>query len=316
MINLNKFNKIILILIAGIFVITTSAVMYNIYSEVGKNKEDNLKVQLYFIEQVNYVLKAEERNIKNGDNKEIVSKVLEELVKGPKNQVYRKSIPEGVSILEVTLNGSLANVNLSSGYNELKTSEALFCRAALVYTLTDLEFIDKVKILVDGNEIFKANGEPLGSMKKEDIVMSDNIAPETAQYETIKLYFSNDDGTKLVMEEREVETSSNKELARCIVEQLILGPSKNSKLEATVPSETKINDIKVKDGVCYVDLSTDFVTKHTGGSMAELITIKSIVNSLTEIPEIKKVQFLIDGEKQQEFKGHIDFSQAFERSDD
>lgn len=314
MINLNKLGRIILTVIVLIFIVTVGAVVYNVSQSDGDGK--NLKVQLYFIEQNNYSLKAEERNIVDGDNKEIVSRVLEELIKGPKSQLYKKSIPENIEILDVVLNGTVADVNLSVDYNELKASEALFCRASLVYTLTDLEFIEKVRIMVDGEEILKANGEPLGSMKKEDIVMGEEVSLEAVKYETIKLYFANAEGTGLVLEERQIETNSNKEHVRCIMEQLIAGPDKNSGLTATVPSETKIRDIKVKDGVCYVDLSKDFITKHTGGSMAELITIKSIVNSLTEVPEVKKVQFLIEGEKVQEFKGHVDFSQPFERSED
>ena len=312
--NYNKFSRIIISVITAIFIIAVFTVVYDIYSNID-NKEESLKVQVYFVEQSNYVLKAEERNISNGDNKEVVSRVLEELIKGPKSQSYKKSVPENVKILDVALNGTVADVNLSSEYNQLKASEALFCRAALVYTLTDLEFIEKVKIIVEGKEILKANGESLGSMKKEDIVMGEGVVPEAVQYETIKLYFADSEGTKLVLEERQVETNSNKEHVRCIMEQLIIGPSKNLGLSATVPSETKIRDIEVKDGVCYVDLSTEFVTKHSGGAQAETITVKSIVNSLTEVAEVKKVQFLIEGEKLQEFKGHLDFSQPFERSE-
>lgn len=59
-------------------------------------------------------------------------------------------------------------------------------------------------------------------------------------------------------------------------------------------------------------MSGDFVVKHTGGSVGEWFTIYSIVNSLTELDNIKKVQFLIEGEKQQDFKGHMDFSKPFE----
>jgi len=42
-------------------------------------------------------------------------------------------------------------------------------------------------------------------------------------------------------------------------------------------------------------LSKEFVENHIGGSTAELMTINSIVASLTELPGIDKVQFLIEG---------------------
>ena len=44
----------------------------------------------------------------------------------------------------------------------------------------------------------------------------------------------------------------------------------------------------------------------------EKMTIYSIVNSLTELKEIDKVQFLIEGEKVKEFKGNFRFNNAFQ----
>jgi germination protein M len=317
--NLKKYSNIIIIVIAFIFLSTITAVIYNfstkskdIVSATGNNSQ-NMKVQLYFRDTVNLKLEKEERTINKGTNSEVVGKTLEQLIAGPKNQALQKSIPNNIKIISVELKNDVAVVNLSAEYNALKTRDALFCRAALVYTLTELPFIKGVEILVDGKELLKSNGESLGVVKREDIVISNTITPEPLQDETVKLYFLNKDASGLMIEQRNIEVNKNQPLAKYIMEQLIIGP-KSTGLLPTVPAETKIRDIKIKDGVCYIDLSNEFVTKHNGGSLGEVMTIQSIVNSLTEIPEIKKVQFLIEGEKQQEFKGHVDFSQPFERT--
>ena len=42
-----------------------------------------------------------------------------------------------------------------------------------------------------------------------------------------------------------------------------------------------------------------------------MLTVYSIVNSLCELDEVEKVQFLIEGEKQIEYKGHIEFDKPF-----
>jgi germination protein M len=95
------------------------------------------------------------------------------------------------------------------------------------------------------------------------------------------------------------------------LEQLIAGPKEEDHY-ATIPPETKIMDVTTtSDGVCYVNLSQEFVTKHSGGSTGELLTIYSIVNSLSEMENVEKVQFLIEGEKVEAFKGHVDFSTPF-----
>ena len=64
----------------------------------------------------------------------------------------------------------------------------------------------------------------------------------------------------------------------------------------------------------YVNLSRDFIKKK--GSISEPIIIYSIVNSLTELDGVKKVQFLIEGEKINEYNGDLDFSKPFERNTD
>lgn len=308
--DLKKYNKLVIFIMIFIFVMTISAIVYNISS----GHFDNIKVKLYFVEASTSTLKPEERTISlnSEENSEITSKVLEELKFGPKNQSYKKSIPNEVNILGAILEGKTITVNLSSEFNNLKASDAVFCKTSLIYTLTNLEFIEKVKILVDGKDLLNPNGEVVGPESMEDIVMNPTVAPEKFEKEIIKLYFSNKDYSELVSEEREIEYNPTQK-AKYIVEQLISGP-KNSDLVATIPSETKIRDIKLKEGICYLDLSKDFIDKHSGGSVAELMTIQSIVNSLTEISEIKKVQFLIEGEKQQEFAGHLEFSKPFERT--
>jgi len=54
--------------------------------------------------------------------------------------------------------------------------------------------------------------------------------------------------------------------------------------------------MNLEDGLCTVDLSKDFVDNHSGGSAGELMTLGSIVNTLTEFPEIDRVQILVEGQ--------------------
>ena len=46
-----------------------------------------------------------------------------------------------------------------------------------------------------------------------------------------------------------------------------------------------------------------------------MLTIYSVVNSLTELPHIDKVQFLIEGQKVEVFK-HMIFNEPFVRDDE
>lgn len=61
----------------------------------------------------------------------------------------------------------------------------------------------------------------------------------------------------------------------------------------------------VEDKVAYVDFAQDVVDNHWGGSTGDAMTIGSIVQSLTELPGIEKVQLLLEGNVVEAMFGHI-----------
>ena len=279
----------------------------------NKNDMIDVGIDVYFKEVKTSLMKSERHEIKGETNEDIVISVLEELKLGPRDEALVGIIPEEVEFKSVNIDKNVITVDVSSEYNDLSYGEELMVRAAIVNTLSGLDFIDYVRITVEGFEIKNSEGEPIGLMSSEDYITTPSISPEPKNYKTVKLYFANKDATAFNIEERQIEVNPNEPLEKYIIEELIKGPKVEGNY-VTVPSETKLRSIKTEttDGICYVDLSSDFVTKHTGGSTGEWFTIYSIVNSLTELENIKKVQFLIEGEKQQNFKGHIDFSTLFE----
>lgn len=123
----------------------------------------------------------------------------------------------------------------------------------------------------------------------------------------VKLYFSESTGKRLVSEERKIIASPQiGQEAKLILKELIEGP-KDSSLNPTLPSETQIRAVYVKDDCFYVDLSSSLKEKHSGGSTGELLTIYSIVNTLLEnFPSQSQVQILIQGEPAETLAGHID----------
>ena len=79
------------------------------------------------------------------------------------------------------------------------------------------------------------------------------------------------------------------------------------------PKGTKIRTMKIEDGTAYVDFSKE-ITNVPQGSYTELMLTTAIVNTLTEFPEIKKVQILVDGKKIASLKGHTDILDPLERN--
>jgi hypothetical protein len=66
------------------------------------------------------------------------------------------------------------------------------------------------------------------------------------------------------------------------------------------------------DGTAYLDLSNDLLSDFDPGIQSETLTIYAIVNSITiNIPSVKRVQFLIQGQQVETLDGHVDLTAAF-----
>jgi spore germination protein GerM len=121
------------------------------------------------------------------------------------------------------------------------------------------------------------------------------------------LYFADKNSLFLIAERRVLrhpEGPTN--FSRKIVEALINGPSGG--YTRTIPQDTILRAVYItEDGICYVDVSAEIKENHPGGVQSELLTLYSLVNSLIlNIPEIKAVKILIDGNESMTLAGHID----------
>jgi spore germination protein GerM len=124
-----------------------------------------------------------------------------------------------------------------------------------------------------------------------------------------KLFFNQPGSTQLAAEERYVSYRETlHDQATEVLIQLIQGPQKN--LDPPIPKGTQLRDLFItKDGVAYVDFSSELATNHIGGSLAEINTVYSIVNTLTfNFPQIKRVQILLDDKAVESLKGHLDLT--------
>lgn len=129
------------------------------------------------------------------------------------------------------------------------------------------------------------------------------------------LFFLSEDGTQLVSQEREVPFSNETaEQARYLLEEQLKAASDS--LATAVPEGTFLRAVYVTDrGEAFVDLSSDVSTKHTGGSLDELLTVYTIVNALAvNLPSIASVQILVEGHEVDTLAGHIDLRQPLRKN--
>lgn len=267
--------------------------------------------EIYYVDNITQMLKAENVIMDSEKQNEQVLSLFKKLSGIAKTEERSGVVPRGLEINSISIDNGTLTIDFNAVYNSMTAGEELAFRAAAVYTFTSLDFVDYLLITVDGNELKTAKGMPMGKLGREDVIMNGDISAEPTNYEILTLYFENSEGSALSTEIREVQVNPNLPVERYIVEQVIAGPEDES-LRSTVPYDTKIRDISTADGVCYVDLSVEFVNKQLGLEKDALAAVYSIVNSLCEIEDVTKVQFLIEGEKLDSYRNVIDLSKPVE----
>jgi len=129
----------------------------------------------------------------------------------------------------------------------------------------------------------------------------------------VNLYFLDPESDFLVKETRLMpwEADDVEGHMRMIIGALLQGPK--GALLPTIPPGTAVRAISFRgEGLGVIDFSEELSQNHPGGSLAEMQTIYSIVNSLLlNIPSLKAVQILVEGEAPETLKGHIDCRNPF-----
>ena len=142
-------------------------------------------------------------------------------------------------------------------------------------------------------------------------------APKETAHITATLFFGTPDGQALAPMRREVP------LAETVVEQgrqiltSQLAEIPPAPYVGVIPSGTMLRAFYVTErGDAFVDLSSDVVRGHPGGSLNELLTVYAIVNAVTaNLPAARRVQILIDGNEADTLAGHVDLRRPLTRND-
>ena len=300
-----NFRKAIAVIVVLLVLVPCAFLLYD--STVASGEEN---VELYFM-STDGTMKPIEKEVRGETREDTLLTTLHTLKEGPKTEGMLASLPSDIEFKSIALVNDVAIIDVSSSYHKMTDTEEVICRSSLVWTLTSLDFVQGVSVTVDGQPLRSISEDEMGVMNRNNVIIHGDISAETTEYAILSLYFANSQKTDLVVEERVVEVNANQAREKTIVEQLIEGPE-NAELLRTIPMETKIRDVTTtNDGTCYVDLTQEFVTKHSGGEMEELLTVYSIVNSLCELEHVKKVQFLVGGEKLEYYKGYLEFETPF-----
>ena len=273
---------------------------------------DESGYRIWYINQDETCLKYENKELQSKNEEGLLREMMEVMRETPTDDELKPVIPEDVTLLDFDFEHNQLYLDFSPEYKKMPKVYEVLCRAAIVRTLGQIDGVEYVDFQVNGEPLTDLEGKEIGLMNEDQFI--ENAGEEINAYKTadLTLYFSNKAGDKLVGQRVAMEYNSNISLEKLIVEQLIAGPPFEGAYP-TIPSETKLLNISIKDNICYVNLDEGFLG--TGYNVIESIPVYSIVNSLIENTDAQKVQISINGETNRMFRESINFDTIFEKNE-
>ena len=291
----------------------------------GKVPDGMREVKLYFADSSRTSLVCETAHMAREDFSDrvtLVKSVMKKLLSGPTVPENISIIPDGVTLRGVSLSSfdpTTVNIDLGGDYYESLSREGLasvelLARYSIICTLCQFENIKKIKFYINGKDMCSSFGEgdiiaPMGS---EKIMMDSPSGKEAKTEKFVTLYFTDRKSRKLYPETRKAVMTDNS-VEKTVITELIKGPVSDDYYN-TIPEDVELISVETAEEVCFVNFSKTFINGFESGSQKEKIAVYSVVNSLTRIAGIEKVQILIDGKKPENDVNQL-FSTPLERNE-
>ncbi len=294
-----------------LIMITTLAGCSKRAEEPGTPQEGVYKI--YYLNASMTRLAPREYHTDTKGQEELVAELMNEFLNVPNDVDSQVALSDKVGYLGYRQEERVLFLYFDAGYTNrvnMKNTREILCRAALAKTMTQIDGIDYISIYVADQPLLDSYGNPVGVMADSDFIegISDINAYEKSQ---LRLFFADETGSRLVEESREVVHSINTSLERLIVEELIKGPGTEGRFP-TLPGDTKLLNVSLNENICYINFDSTFLNNTL--EVKEYIPIYSIVNSLSEISTVSKVQITINGSQDVMFRDVISLNTQFERN--
>lgn len=214
---------------------------------------------------------------------------------------FASPMPEGTRLLSCTVNGSTARVDLSSEYGQLTGMKLTIADYCVTLTLTQIEPIRMVRILVNGQEIPRGHSSTL--LAGDALLTSTEDVVRTF---AARLYYRDAEGT-LTGEDRLLTLYEGESRGTVILGALLARPE-STELEQVLPQGFSALSFRTEGGVCLMNLPASDEELLPEDRESQNLLLSSIVKSLCSLDDVDAVQVLVDGEMRGTF-GALDISQ-------
>lgn len=294
-------KRLIMLMLAVILVCTACS---------NGNRNTDSDYTLYYVDPSKRELMGWGKDIEEAKAEDIIKDFYEELKTSPDENMIA-IVPANVILNTIAIDNNILYMDFSDNYHDMKKIDEALFKAAVVKTMVQVEGIDYVSFYINGHPLTNANGTDVGLMSNQTFIDGNNTYDESITWVETVLYFSDSAGEMLVGEKTNIAYNKNTSIEKVVIEYLLNGPSE-SENRKTLPSNLNVISASTKDGTCYVNFNSAFLS-----SLADVsakITLYSLVNTLCELPSVKNVQFLVNGSSDYSLRETYSLAELYERN--
>ena len=233
------------------------------------------------------VIKAERRET-DGINTNIMD-LIAVYLQGPLDDSLESPFPKNTTIEKCTQMDDTLILILSPEFAELTGVDLTIACAALTKTVTELFPIQRVNFQTRNALL---NGEHSITISKNGMQLVDDALERLTS--DVMVYYSDAQRRYLVGQEISVNLAEDIDLGEHLIYQL-QNPPKNSELLSPLPEGTRLLGASIENKICKINFSSEFDHKVMRSPQAQRLSLLSVVNTLTQLPEIEYVQFYVEG---------------------
>jgi spore germination protein GerM len=237
---------------------------------------------LYFADSSGRLLVPVQRNV-TVVSKRVAGASLNALIEGPRNGLTRVLVQE-LNVNSLTIQDGIALIDLDRRPTAVGDVRGF---NAMALTLTQFDSVKGVKFLINGGQIPAEPGLPserplINVWNPDGLTIADSTV--------LTLYFVATNGRHDIPLSKVVPKTND--IATAHMQGLIDGPGPYADiLKRSIPEGIQLRGVKLEGDLAIVDISAGFADAADRAG-----ALRTIVESLTSIPSIKRVQVVVEGE--------------------
>ena len=234
----------------------------------------------------NSVIQAEQREL--AEVHDDMKQMLELYLLGPQDPSLVSPFPRNTHVVDASIGNQTLYLTLSEEFAQLSGVDLTIACGCITRTAAALFPIDQVHFQVEGAS---QSGSSF-TMSPDHLQLIDDSLERLMTAVTV--YYSDAQRRYLVGKQVSINLAEESNVVEYLIDQLC-HPPKDSDLLSPLPEGSRVLSVSTENKVCKVNFSSEFDHKVWRDAQAQRLSLLSVVNTLTQLPQIEYVEFYSEG---------------------